>query len=346
MSNPKIKVGLVSFGMSGRIFHAPFIENNPNFELKLILERTISNSKKIYPNATIVRSFEALIHNKEVSLIVINGPTYLHFNMAKSALKAGKHVILEKPMTATSKEAKQLIALAKKKGVQIAVYHNKRFDGGFKTIQKLLTTKQLGLLKECNIAVHRFRPEIGPKIWKEGTYPGAGILYDIGSHLIDQILVLFGWPIDIQADLQIQRAHGKVVDYFKITFIYTSFKATIVSDMLTKAPKPTFSFTGTKRRFVKYGNDPQESRLTETPINWETIGEDFSANYGTLTHLDTNTTEKITTENGGYDQFYKNVYEVLALDKELIISPEQALDVIKLIEWALASGIRRTGNTN
>ncbi|PCI34182.1 MAG: oxidoreductase [Flavobacteriaceae bacterium] len=346
MLNPKIKVGLVSYGMSGRIFHAPFIEKHPNFELKLILERTKSNSKTAYPNATIVRSFEALIHNKEVSLIVVNGPTYLHFDMAKAALEAGKHVILEKPMTATVNEGTELIALAKKKGVQIAVYHNKRFDGGFKTIQKLLATKQLGQLKECNIAIHRFRPELGPKIWKEDAYPGAGILYDIGSHLIDQILVLFGWPIDIQADLQIQRAHGKVVDYFKITFIYTDFKATIVSDMLTEEPKPTFSLTGTKSRFVKYGNDPQESKLAEQPIIWEGIGEDISANYGTLTHLDTNTTKKITTESGCFDQFYKNVYEVLALDKELIIPPEQALDVIKLIEWAMGFGVRRTENTN
>ena len=341
MSDVKIKVGLVSFGMSGRIFHAPFIEKHPNFELKLILERTKSISKAPYPNATIVRSFDALIQHKDVNLIVVNGPTYLHFEMAKAALEAGKHVILEKPMTATVNEGTELIALAKKKGLQLAVYHNKRFDGGFKTIQKLIATKRLGKLSECNIAIHRFRPELGPKIWKEDAYPGAGILYDIGSHLIDQVLVLFGWPIDIQADLQIQRTHGKVVDYFKITFIYTDFKATIVSDMLTNHAMPTFSLTGSKSRFVKYGNDPQESRLAEQPIIWESIGADISANYGTLTDLDTNTTEKITTENGCFDQFYNNIYEVLTLEKALIIPPVQALDVIKLIAWAMEFGVER-----
>lgn len=341
MSNSKIKVGLASFGMSGRIFHAPFIEKNPNFELKLILERTKSNSKASYPNATIVRSFEELITNKEVTLIVVNGPTYLHFKMAKSALEAGKHVVLEKPMTATIKEGEELIALAKKKGLQIAVYHNKRFEGGFKTIQKLLATKRLGDLKDCCITVHRFRPEIGPKAWKEDAYPGAGILYDIGSHLIDQVLVLFGWPEAIKADLQIQRAQGKVLDYFKITFLYGNFKATIVSDMLTKERMPTFSLIGTKGRFVKYGNDPQENRLAENPINWDGIGEDLEADYGRLTNLETSTTEKITTENGGYGQFYKNIYEVLKLNKELIIAPEQALDVIKVIAWAMESGITK-----
>ncbi len=342
MSNSKIKVGLASFGMSGRIFHAPFIEKNPNFELKLILERTKSNSTASYPNATIVRSFEKLINNKEVTLIVVNGPTYLHFEMAKSALEAGKHVVLEKPMTATFKEGEELIALAKKKGLQIAVYHNKRFEGGFKTVQKLVATKRLGNLKDCTIAVHRFRPEIGPKAWKEDQYPGAGILYDIGSHLIDQVLVLFGWPLDIKADLQIQRANGKVLDYFKITFLYENFKATIVSDMLTKERRPTFSLMGTKSSFVKYGNDPQENRLAGNPINWDGIGEDIEENYGRLTNHETNIAEKITTENGGYGQFYKNIYEVLKLDAALIISPQQALDVIKLIEWAMESGITRS----
>ena len=341
MSNSKIKVGLASFGMSGRIFHAPFIEKNPNFELKLILERTKSNSKVSYPNATIVRSYEALIINEEVSLIIVNGPTYLHFEMAKAALEAGKHVVLEKPMTTTSKEGEELMALAKKKGLQIAVYHNKRFEGGFKTVQKLLATKRLGNLKECRIVLHRFRPEIGPKAWKEEAFPGAGILYDIGSHLIDQVLVLFGWPENIEADLQIQRVNGKVVDYFNISFLYGDFKATIVSDMLTKERLPTFSLIGTKGSFVKYGHDPQESRLAGNPIVWDGIGEDLEVDYGVFTNLGTNITEKIRTENGGYDQFYKNIYEVLKLDAALIISPDQALDVIKLIEWAMESGITR-----
>ena len=341
MSNSAIKVGLVSFGMSGRIFHAPFIEKNPDFELKLILERTKSISKATYPHATIVRSFEDLINHKEVDLIVVNGPTYLHFEMAKAALEVGKHVVLEKPMTATTKEGEALLALAKKKGLHLAVYHNKRFEGGFKTVQKLLATKRLGKVKECHLAVHRFRPDIGPKAWKEDPYPGAGILYDIGSHLIDQVLVLFGWPQDIEADLQIQRTHGQVVDYFNITFLYADFKATILSDMLTQERKPTFSLVGTKGHFVKFGHDPQESRLAQHPISWEGIGEDLEENYGILTHHETNTKEKITTENGDYGQFYANLYDVLKGNKTLIIPPEQALDVIKVIEWAMEAGITR-----
>ncbi|MGB5435706.1 MAG: Gfo/Idh/MocA family oxidoreductase [Maribacter sp.] len=341
MSDSPIKVGLASFGMSGRIFHAPFIQRSPNFELQLILERTKSNSKAFYPHATIVRSIEELITHKEVPLIVINGPTYLHFEMAKAALAAGKHVVLEKPMTATAKEGKALLALAKQQGLLLAVYHNKRCEGGFKTVHKLLASQRLGALKECTLAVHRFRPELGPKAWKEDPYPGAGILYDIGSHLIDQVLVLFGWPLDLEADLQIQRVNGKVIDYFKITFFYKDFKATLVSDMLTQERRPTISLLGTKGSFVKYGQDPQESRLAEHPIPWEGIGEDLEENYGVLTLYAANTTERIKTETGGYDQFYTNVYDVLKGNAPLLISPAQALDVIKIIEWAMQSGITR-----
>jgi len=337
MTNSKIIIGLVSFGMSGRIFHAPFIERNSNFELKTILERTKSKSKELYPNTTIVRSFDELLNDVQLDLIVINSPTYLHFEMAKQALLANKHVVLEKPMTATSKEGQELIALSKEKGLMLAVYHNKRFEGAYKTVQKLLVNQKLGELLNSKFAVHRYRPYIGPKAWKEETYPGAGILYDIGSHLIDQCLMLFGWPLDLQADLQIQRNNGAVIDYFELALIYKDFTAVIVSDMLTKKSKPSLTLVGTKSTFTKYGADPQESKLAQEPINWDEIRADFPENYGTLTNNKTQESEIIKTEEGSYGQFYENVYEVLKLNKPLLIKPEQALDVIKIIEWAFES---------
>ncbi len=337
MTNSKIIIGLVSFGMSGRIFHAPFIERNPNFELKTILERTKSKSKVLYPNTTIVRSFDELLNDVQLDLIVINSPTYLHFEMAKQALLANKHVVLEKPMTATSKEGQELLALSNEKSLMLAVYHNKRFEGGYKTVQKLLVNQKLGELLNSKFAVHRYRPDIGPKAWKEETYPGAGILYDIGSHLIDQCLVLFGWPLDLQADLQIQRNNGAVIDYFELALIYKDFTAVIVSDMLTKKSKPTLTLVGTKSTYIKYGADPQESRLAQEPINWDEIGADFPENYGTLTNNNTQESENIKTEEGAYSQFYENVYEVLRFNKPLLITPEQAIDVIKIIEWAFES---------
>lgn len=340
MTNNKIIVALASFGMSGRIFHAPFIDRNPNFELKYILERSKSKSKINYPNAKIIRAFDELLNSSEIDLIVINTPTYLHFEMAKSTLLAGKHVVLEKPMTATTEEAKELIQIAKNQKLLLAVYHNKRFEGNFKTAQKLINEQRLGELAECNIAVHRYRPQIGPKKWKEDPFSGAGILYDIGSHLIDQCLHLFGWPISIQADLQIQRVGGKVIDYFNIELSYGDFKAKIISDMLTKEAKPTLSMTGTKASFEKYGHDPQESRLAVGNVHWETLGNDLEDNFGTLKYNKTNISERIPTENGYFGEFYDNLYEALTLDKPLIIPPKQALKVIELIEWILETPVR------
>jgi predicted dehydrogenase len=336
----KLVVGLASFGMSGRIFHAPFIEKNPHYELKYILERSKSNSKKLYPKATITRSFDTLVKIPEIDIIVINTPTYLHFEMAKTALLAGKHVVLEKPMTATSSEAKELIRIAQEHKLTLAVYHNKRFEGNFKTLQKLIASKKLGALLSCHLSVHRFRPEIGPKKWKEDTFSGAGILYDIGSHLIDQCLVLFGWPDAIDADLQIQRVDGKVIDYFKVDLIYGEFRATIISDMLTKTSKPTISVKGSNATFVKYGHDPQESRLASGSINWDTLGVDSEEFYGTLTYRGSEPSERIQTEIGFFGEFYTNLYEALNSNKPLIIAPYQALKVIELIEWILESPVK------
>jgi len=337
MNNTIIHVGLASFGMSGRIFHAPFIEQQPNFNLKLILERSKSNSKAFYPNAIIVREFNELLQDKEIELIVVNTPTYLHFEMAKKALLAGKHVVLEKPMTATSQQGEELIQIAKSNNLLLAVYHNKRLEGGFKTVKKLLSENKLGAVTNCQISLHRFRPEIGPKVWKEGSYPGAGLLYDLGSHLIDQCLNLFGWPLDVNADLQIQRKNSQVLDYFNITLKYNHFNAIIVSDMLSKENKPSFNITGTKASFVKYGKDPQEERLSEKEIHFEKLGVDLEENYGTLTFNQTGKSERINTENGSYSQFYQNIYEVLKLKMPLVITPEQALNVIKIIEWVQES---------
>ena len=271
MKNAAIVVGLASFGMSGRVFHAPFIEKNPNFRLKLILERNKNRSREEYPRAKIVRSFSEILEDNEVELVIVNTPTYLHYEMTKLALLAGKHVVVEKPFTATSKEGEELIQISRSRNLLLSVYHNKRLEGDFKTIKTLLRENRLGTLINFQIALHRYKPEIGPKKWKENDFPGAGLLYDLGSHLIDQCLHLFGWPLDINADLQIQRKDGEVVDYFCITLKYNGFNAIILSDMLTKENKPTYTIVGTKASFVKYGKDPQEIRLSKGRVNWDTL---------------------------------------------------------------------------
>lgn len=335
MNNKAVIVGLASFGMSGRVFHAPFLERNPNFQLKLILERTKSASAPTYPNAHIVRTFDELLHDDDVELVIINTPSNLHFEMVKQALLAGKHIVVEKPFTSTATEGMELAALAKERNLLLTVYHNRRLDGDFQTIQQLLEQKKIGDLTHAQISFHRFKPEIGPKKWKEEKNPSAGLLYDLGAHLIDQSLMLFGWPQDLEADLQIQRKHGQVIDYFKITLKYPSFEVLLISDMLTKDKKPAFVLKGSDGSFVKYGKDPQEAQLNQEVINWDQLGVEQVENYGLFSSSITGKEERIKTLTGNYKAFYQNLYDVLRHEAPPLVRPDDAIKVIEIIEWAM-----------
>jgi predicted dehydrogenase len=330
MSSRIIKTGLASFGMSGRIFHAPFIDHNPNFELSVILERTKNKSLETYPDSIIVRSFEELL-DSDVQLIIINTPSYLHFEMCKQALLVGKDVVVEKPFTATSKQGLELIELAKNKNRILTVYHNKRLEGDFFTVQKLLSQKTLGDLKEITFQLRRFRPDIGPKKWKENDFPAAGLLYDIGAHFIDTFLHLFGIPLNIISDLQVQRENGTVNDFFDITFEYDDFKARMISDMLTKETDyPSIFIKGSKGTFLKKGHDPQEQHLASGNWDWNTIGHDNPANYGVL--LLDKETKSIPTEFGNYALFYQSLAQTINSSKSLLVSATEGLNVIRVIE--------------
>lgn len=330
MINSTIKTGLASFGMSGRIFHAPFINHHPSFELSVILERSKTLSKETYPAAKIVTSFDLLLE-EDIDLVIINTPSYLHYEMTKKALLAGKHVVVEKPFTSTVAEGEELIKLAKEKNLMLTVYHNKRLEGDALTLNKIITQELVGELKELKIQLRRYRPEIGPKKWKEERNPGAGLLFDIGSHFIDLFLHLFGKPQSIKSDLQIQRKKGQVVDYFKITFEYDTFKATMFSDMLCENNnEPTLSIKGTKGSFLKYGNDLQESQLDSGTWEWKSLGIDKKENYGTL--FSNSSTIKIPTERGCYISFYDNLADVLVKGESLLVSAEEGLEVVRTIE--------------
>ena len=331
-----INTALTSFGMSGQVFHAPFLLHNPYFTITKILERTKNNSATKVPNSKIVRTYQEILKDSEIDLIVVNTPNYLHFEMAKQALEYGKHVVLEKPFTNTVKEGKELIELAKKKGLVLSVYHNRQFDSGHKTVKQIIDRKLLGDLKLFEVHFDRFRPEIGPKKWKEEENPGAGILFDLGSHMIYEALSLFGMPKSIYADLQIQRKDGVVNDYFDIKLRYNSLTAGLQSGMLMKEAGPKYVLHGDKGSYIKYGNDPQEEQLLNGIYpGSKNYGIEEKSNWGILNNE--NGRGVYQTLPGTYQDFYENIYHVIAKGKELLIKPEEALDVIYLIEKAIQS---------
>lgn len=338
MSNP-IVTALTSYGMSGQVFHAPFLELHPGFQLKYILERSKELSKTTYPKAIIARSFEEILADSTVELVVVNTPNELHAPMTKAALLAGKHVVVEKPFAITETEGKELITLAQSKNLCLNVYHNKRFEGEFKTVKQLLEHNTLGDISLFETHFDRYRPEIGVKKWKEEDVPGAGLLYDLGPHMIDQVLVLFGWPLAITADLEIQREGSKVVDYFHITLHYDHMDAVVTAGMLVQGPVIKYFIHGDQGTFIKYGADPQEALLKQgvKPFG-DDWGKEPASQWGKVKNND-GEESFLPTLQGSYMDYYTCVYENIREGKRPAIKPEEALDVIRIIELAEQSNL-------
>lgn len=335
-----INVGLVGFGMSGQLFHAPFLDVNKHFLLKKVVERHQKLSIKSYHYVEVVKSIDDLLVDNSIELIVITSPNIYHYDQVKMALLADKHVVIEKPFTPTAVEAAELIQLSKTQKRKIFVYQNRRWDGDFLTIQKILSEKSLGDVLEYEAHFDRFTPELSTKLWREQPDPAGGNLYDLGTHLIDQAVVLFGLPKTVWGVINTQRKNSKVDDSFEVVLDYGKLKATLKAGMLVKKLGPRYIINGTKGSFIKYGIDPQEKDLKKglSPLmkGW---GMESSDNHGILNSrfdgLDHK--EHIETLPGAYQDFYNNVFDVLRNKAEMKVKVEEARNVIKIIELAFES---------
>ena len=234
MISVPIKTGICSYGMSGKLFHAPFIQAHPGYELTAIVERNRNDSRERYPDSVLSRSFEELLSMDNLQLIVVNTPVQTHFDYAKQAIEAGKSVIVEKPFTVTSGEAAILAQLAKERNVFLSVYQNRRYDGDYRAIKNVVEQNLLGELKEVEMRFDRYRPGYSGKEHKEGRLPGAGSLHDLGAHLIDQALQLFGWPLQLFADIRRLRKDVEANDYFELLLYYPSLRVRIKSTIFAR----------------------------------------------------------------------------------------------------------------
>lgn len=335
--NKQINTGIIGFGLSGKVFHAPFIHAHDGFNLKKIVERNREESRKIYPYVEPVSDYQNLIKDKSLDLIVVCTQNTLHFPMVKESLLAGKHVVVEKPFTPSSKEADELIKIAEKVNRKIFVYHNRRWDGDFLTIKKILDGDLLGDLYEYEAHFDRYTPNLDRNAWRDENIDGSGILYDLGAHLIDQALNLFGYPDNLNADIQAQRENSPVDDYFKIELNYPELKVILSAGMLVKDLGPRFSLKGNKGTFVKFGIDPQEEALKKGLMpNTENWGMEEKEDWGIMDAIieGKNCNCQIETLPGNYMGFYDNVYDVIVNDGEMMVKPEEAWNVIKTIEMA------------
>ena len=339
-----ISVGLAAYGMSGQLFHAPFIYTNPHFKLIAITERSKNLAQQRYPKTLIYRDVETMLTNDAIELVVINTPDSTHYEYAKKALLAGKHVILEKPLTQTQAEAEELIDIATRNQLMISVFQNRRWDSDFLTVQKIIKSGRLGRLVEFESTFPRYRNYIVSNTWKESGSLGGGLLYNLGAHIIDQAIQLFGMPESIYSDYDCLRTGGMVDDYFLMHFIYSSkvshVKITLKSSYLMCYNEPRFVLHGTEGSFVKYGLDPQEAQLKtgNLPVG-DQWGTENSSIWGTLYQQkgEQLIKEIIPSEKGDYHLFYDNVYEHLRFGKPLDTDARLiANGALRLIELAYA----------
>jgi len=341
--NP-IQTGLVSFGMSSQVFHGPLLDTHPGFNIKSILERTTNKSTEKYPDVKIVRSLDELLKDDEIELIIVNATNDTHYSFSKDALSAGKHVVVEKPFTNTVKEGQELIDLAKEKKLMLSVFQNRRWDSDYLTVKKVIENNWCGRLVEFIGSFDRYRNYIQENTWKEKGGPGSGLLYNLGPHLIDQALTLFGEPDAIHGDIRIVRTGGVVDDYFEVTLYYPDFKAQLHSSYLVREPNPRFILHGTEGSFVKYGLDVQEADMKAGMIpGVEGWGEEPESMWGTLnaTIDELDFDGQIQSLPGNYLRYYDNIFDVIRNNAQLEVTPEQALMNINAIELARESSRRK-----
>ncbi|CAG5004210.1 scyllo-inositol 2-dehydrogenase (NADP(+)) IolW [Dyadobacter sp. CECT 9275] len=337
MSSRILNVGLIGFGLSGRYFHSPFLSVNPRFKLKKVVERSKNEAQEFDPDIENARSVDELLSDKSVDLVFICTPNDTHFQYAMDALENDKHVVIEKPFANTEAEARQLVALAEKKGLVLTAYQNRRWDSDFLTIKKLMNEGKLGDIIEYECRYDRYRPVAqAANSWKEQPGVGYGNIYNLGPHLLDQALVLFGTPESVTADIRTVRPGSVIDDYFDVRLTYADKLVIVKSSLMVYGNFLRYNLHGTKGSFIKGGLDPQEETLRKDILpNVQPWGVEPEDRWGKLYSDDF--TGVIPSEAGDYMPFYDNVYEAIVEGTELAVKPSEILRTTRVIDLALES---------
>jgi predicted dehydrogenase len=337
--NP-INTAILSFGMSGRLFHAPFLQLHEGFDFYAVWERSKNLAQEIYPAVKTYRTLEELLSDEAVELVIVNTPNYTHFEYAKKALEAGKHVIVEKPFVVNSTEGEELLALANQKSRLALPYQNRRWDSDFKTVKKIVDEEWLGRLVEAEFHFDRYKEELSPKQHKETPGPGTGALYDLGAHIIDQALHLFGYPQAVFADIRIIRPRSRVDDYFEVLLYYPDMRVRLHGSYLVREPLPSYILHGSMGSFIKWRADVQEADLQagKTPgtPDW---GIEPVTERGLL-HTESGgevIRESVPTLAGNYLDYFEGVYEAVRNGAIPPVTGRDGVHIIQIIEAAFKS---------
>ncbi|WP_432460989.1 oxidoreductase [Agarivorans sp. QJM3NY_25] len=336
-----IKTAIVGYGFSAKTFHLPFIDTRPEFEVSAISSSQRNIVQQEWPHAEHYFTAEEMLQNSEAQLVIITAPNDVHFSLAKVALENNKHVLLEKPFVTKIEDGETLIRLAEEKNLLLSVYHNRRWDGDFLTIKKLIAENKLGHIKHFESHFDRFRPNVRQR-WREQSQDGGGILFDLGPHLIDQTLQLFGLPEAVTAQCKVMREGSTNIDYFNLTLHYPDKLARLNASLFSAGPNLRFNVQGDRGNYIKLGLDPQEERLKAGVLpNTRDWGKENQDQCGRL-YFEASSQAEVT-ECGDYQHFYQQLADAIRNGTPPPVSAEDALWNIRLIELAMESS--RLGKT-
>lgn len=330
-----IRTAVIGYGLGGLAFHAPLVDAVSGLQLAIVATSRAALVHERYPHVTVTDAASA-IADPTIQLVVISTPNDSHFALARDALLAGKHVVIDKPFANSAADGETLIGLAKERSLVLSAFHNRRWDGDFLTVRKLLDSGRLGELMLYEARWDRYRPEV-TTAWRDIPDVGAGMLADLGPHLIDQALLLFGVPESLSADIGFQREGARTNDYFELAFHYGQRRVILSASRLVAAARPRFALHGTRGGFVKYGLDPQEPLLKAGgSANDPDFGVEDPGLHGTVTWGD-GTRETVATERGDYRRYYSGVAQAIATGGEPPVTAGDAVLGQKLIELAWRS---------
>lgn len=331
-----IKTGLIGFGLAGKYFHAPLLRA-AGFDVVAVVTSRAEDVRKTLPHADVLKTTDELLARPDVDLVVIGTPTALHSSQAKAALQAGKHVVVDKPVSATSAEARALAQLARAQGRALAVFHNRRWDNDFLTLQKLIRENRLGEINAYHARWDRFSPQPSPG-WRNHAERSSSMVYDLGSHMIDQVLVLFGMPDWIQADVFKQRPAALTEDGFEILMAKGPLRITLGVSYVVSDGGWRYRVHGAAASYLKCELDPQEPQvLAGMPVEDSKFGVEPESSWGKLAHGANKQSEMIQSERGRWVTFYEHMRESIEQGAPVPVSADEAAQVIEIIEAAYES---------
>ncbi|MEH6648899.1 MAG: oxidoreductase [Motiliproteus sp.] len=327
-----ITTALVGYGFSATTFHLPFLTALDEFQLTAVSSRQTLRVQTENPGVNTYSSAPQMIRDCTAELVVITAPNAEHFPLAKLALEQGKHVIMEKPFTCTTAEGEALIEIAEQQQLLLSVYHNRRWDGDFLTLKQLQDSGELGIIHRFESHFDRFRPQVRQR-WREQPGPGTGIWFDLGPHLVDQALQLFGPPEAVTGRCRPLRDDSAVVDYFHVQLHYSKLEVILASSPFCSGPNLRFHLQGSQGEYRKTGLDPQEARLIDgvlpQHVSW---AQEDPTDFGTLYRSDTS--EVVATTCGGYQHYYRQVAAALRHGGDNPVPAKEALAVMRILELA------------